>query len=620
MRWVEEVMERGNPSQLNADGTNKSLSFETAKQYVKAAVDLHVQQKSSFGKDMVVAHPRGDDLKAFEKNLKRECRQKRSREYNDRGVGSIQDGYSYSDLINISKEYLNPQPRLFRQKIKECTFTQKSHMIRDRMVFLMNHMMLLRGEISRYIRLTDLFPLEFPNEGPTRCPVLVFMITTGKMNQECAQLYSAIIRHKDVDACALGAVGLYLFQRFHLDGESFPTFTTNEEWFDIKLVKGQDRTKEIAGSTQYDSINKVFEAVGINSTKKTHSGRGSGAREAELNGASLDHIRRVGKWDAGAMEASYLTNLPRAAISIIHGFPEQKGCYWLPRACITPSTSLQRKIFPDVEMWQQKMENGEAEETLCGTGFLKMLQEMRTVILQDAVLLREHNPGNVLFNHPIFQSDEFKEFAAESMHAMRTTETPLNVRAQEVMPHFQEQLKAISSAMNENSRKIDSLHSTSNASIENQLSEMILYLKSVDAKVTAVANGQQISTGSDIPAPDNNTSSALLDTMVNGTSSSVSENVVPDDIQAGNIRRRESDSQEYYTLNRDLRTVASLWEEWTEGLVCPKEKVRLPSVTYLDDTYGTTWRSKSTGTTLTYAYNSHCHSVPFLTSYSIIIF
>lgn len=61
----------------------------------------------------------------------------------------------------------------------------------------------------------------------------LWLLCTGKMNQEGAQLFSGVIRHRDVDACAFGAVGIYLFQRFHLDGESFPTFTRNEEWYMI---------------------------------------------------------------------------------------------------------------------------------------------------------------------------------------------------------------------------------------------------------------------------------------------------------------------------------------------------------------------------------------------------
>lgn len=46
--------------------------------------------------------------------------------------------------------------------------------LRDRMVLLMNHMMLLRGETSREIDLSHMFSLEFTDEGVARCPVFFY--------------------------------------------------------------------------------------------------------------------------------------------------------------------------------------------------------------------------------------------------------------------------------------------------------------------------------------------------------------------------------------------------------------------------------------------------------------
>ena len=43
------------------------------------------------------------------------------------------------------------------------------------------------------------------------------------------------MRHRDVNVCPIGALGLYLFSRFHLAGEELD-FTSNEKWFDVKLL------------------------------------------------------------------------------------------------------------------------------------------------------------------------------------------------------------------------------------------------------------------------------------------------------------------------------------------------------------------------------------------------
>lgn len=113
-------------------------------------------------------------------------------------------------------------------------------------------------------------------------------------------------------------------------------------------------------------MNKAFAALNINSLKKTHSGRQSGAQEAEMAGLSYDHIRRVGRWNSKSMENNYLTCLPRKAIRVIQGFPEERGCFWLPRALVTPPLSLQRKVFPQVEQWQERMQNDTSCQTICG--------------------------------------------------------------------------------------------------------------------------------------------------------------------------------------------------------------------------------------------------------------
>ncbi|KAI9264676.1 hypothetical protein EDC94DRAFT_693397 [Helicostylum pulchrum] len=81
----------------------------------------------------------------------------------------------------------------------------------------------IEAEVAEEVRLM------FKDEGATRCPVLVMMITGGTSNQEQQRmLYSGLIRHRNVQTCAFGAVGMYLFHRFHVKGEAFPDFALNE--------------------------------------------------------------------------------------------------------------------------------------------------------------------------------------------------------------------------------------------------------------------------------------------------------------------------------------------------------------------------------------------------------
>jgi hypothetical protein len=56
------------------------------------------------------------------------------------------------------------------------------------------------------------------------------------------------------------------------------------------------------------------------------------------------------------MTGAYLSYLPRAFIRSIAGFPQEGKGYFLPRARETPPTALCLKIWPEVDVWLERME------------------------------------------------------------------------------------------------------------------------------------------------------------------------------------------------------------------------------------------------------------------------
>ena len=70
----------------------------------------------------------------------------------------------------------------------------------------------------------------------------------------------------------------------------------------------------------YPQISKALARAGINCTKKTHSGRGSGARMAQMFGATVDAIRQHGGWNNSALDESYLTEIPGESMMACAGF------------------------------------------------------------------------------------------------------------------------------------------------------------------------------------------------------------------------------------------------------------------------------------------------------------
>lgn len=113
IRYVKELFDLGIQSVVkNIDGTTTTVSIgyshETLKMHIKALVDLHHKQKIENQPDIILAHPRGEALRSFERSLKRLCSAKRVKEnFVDPGIGSIQDGYDGEQLVQVANYYLS---------------------------------------------------------------------------------------------------------------------------------------------------------------------------------------------------------------------------------------------------------------------------------------------------------------------------------------------------------------------------------------------------------------------------------------------------------------------------------------------------------------------------------
>ena len=141
----------------------------------------------------------------------------------------------------LESEFL---PYLLVEKIpiiENKLFTRNSHSrkfcqsaLRDRFCFLMTNGGILRGESLLNCELSDLCDLVKTDEGTHQCHILVMQIAVGKTNG-LKTLYGRVMRHKDVNLCAIGALSLYLFSIFHFSSELLDFFS-NEKWFNVKLL------------------------------------------------------------------------------------------------------------------------------------------------------------------------------------------------------------------------------------------------------------------------------------------------------------------------------------------------------------------------------------------------
>ncbi|OWZ17641.1 hypothetical protein PHMEG_0008395 [Phytophthora megakarya] len=198
--------------------------------YVDAVVDLYNQQVAFRVNSN--DHPRFPQVKQLIKNAQAQATATKKQNYQDRGVGSLLDGY-HSEAQ-------------FRQ-ICDAFFDLND--IRGRAAFLVSHYGLLRGENIRDLELADMFSQELDREMYLTCIALVLLIQHGKTNTFGKLQHVGFIRNKDVHLCPVGAVAFYLFERFHVDSEPFPSFQLSKDWYDIKFLCGRGRTKAISYET-----------------------------------------------------------------------------------------------------------------------------------------------------------------------------------------------------------------------------------------------------------------------------------------------------------------------------------------------------------------------------------
>jgi hypothetical protein len=176
--------------------------------------------------------------------------------------------------------------------------------LRNRFNLLMNFAAILRNESITLSELSDCrhFVVQRIEDHD---PMLVFLliIATGKtILSSSSSQYGRATRHKDVFQCAVGALGFYLLERFHVTGEfedhNRPDFRENKEWFDIKVLvkQGENTKKEMTQRPFAESVDKIFQELGIHSNHQGHFGRVTAPVYAEFKELPPEMIKILGKF------------------------------------------------------------------------------------------------------------------------------------------------------------------------------------------------------------------------------------------------------------------------------------------------------------------------------------
>ena len=465
--------------------------------------------------------------------------------YEDRGQDTFLDGYNEeTQLRNVLFYYWE------HSKLETG--------LRNNLCFLISHSTLLRGDNIRRLELADLFCIKLANEN--NAEILTYIVDKSKLysrivlniSEQHLLIHSAktikdgeknftfSMRNKLPEFCALGALGFYFFYRWHLSGESFPCFDSNKDWYDIKVIQGKGKlTDEISYSAHRQGIKEGIQFAKIGSSKITHIMRGSGARMAEIGGALPHEIMKLGLWNSNlsVLEKTYLGDIPVPAVKVQAGFTREVGSVFLPRSQFEPPDELMKLIFPWVESVIQDLEQKKRKD-LSTSGFLQLLKRLRVIILQDACFLVEKFPKSAVWRHPVFSSTEFERYRVTVTEGVKSSIEPGLHLLSKAAPAIVTELSAMTMKIDHLHEKIDRIEKT----------------KEQRTNVTVTINSDG-----------------------NGTHSTISRS-------GTSSNSKNKDTVNVFTMDRNLVTVASLWEEYNVGTPCIRE---------MDEKYGAAWRSSA---------------------------
>ncbi|KAG2208592.1 hypothetical protein INT45_008847, partial [Circinella minor] len=256
----------------------------------------------------------------------------------------------------------------------------------------------------------------------------------------------------------------------------------------------------------------------------------SGAKMADIRGAGESDIRRAGRWTNDALESAYLTNLPRVLLRVMTGFYKDGGHFYLRRAIEKPEPELCRKVFPMVEVWQERMNQGcdHGDQSIAADGFLQMLRQLSIVFLPDSVPLQELYPRLKL------------------ARSMNEAPTPQDLTLQMAMPLMHDYVRPIhtyvSSRLATLTRNVEQQAQRTSQFLDDLISGRVPFSLQLDPSY--IQNSHSTASNVIIPAQHTN------NTSTNNTIITLNTTTDPP----------------YYKMSRGITNIYNLWHEWHIGL------------------------------------------------------
>jgi hypothetical protein len=147
--------------------------------------------------------------------------------------------------------------------------------------------------------------------------------------------------------------------------------------------------------------------------------------------------------------------LPRQFIRGIADFkPDYASNYFVPRKTVKPPPSLRQRVWPQLDRWRathldQPGANKIVKPNLTAGGFLKLLNKLRDVFLQDSVFIQRSHPHHLMFRDALFATAKYAVFvtAVEAATDTLCHKDPHLVAIEKAIPSVNKRLQSITSVI-----------------------------------------------------------------------------------------------------------------------------------------------------------------------------
>ena len=127
---------------------------------------------------------------------------------------------------------------------------------------------------------------------------------------------------------------------------------------------------------------------------------------------------------------------------VIAGHADAKGSILLPWDTQDPPDTLQQMILPFIDGALDSIA-GRSSNFPTGLPFFKMFQRLHSFILQDVACLILAGRTHSLFEHPVFQMDDFKIFTVQISTHINQAHDLINAFIDLILTTFYESIKNV---------------------------------------------------------------------------------------------------------------------------------------------------------------------------------